>query len=474
MWSLLFTLVMSKQTVAAYSLVQTSSFKLYLRPTFQELSFDAIHFLEEAMRKVIMNTANELLTSNALVNVDIVLQEITLYNRRLVTLQQLDLPTTIVTFSVLGTWEQLATSPEFDTLVGHSFSRSTSRLEFRTSLRDSILVELQNVVDIIVTKVANRTDEGKLLPTTIPPSPVPTMDISLIVISAVILIIALIAVALSRRSVKVQADQQRDSSPAVVQQERAQFTTNSGESTTTTMDLESLASHSMHCPIERNHSVESLSKEDRVERSPFPDKAIAMMRKETTRAKVARLPDGHGSTSKKDDHNHFGHVSPPVKTDGFLKVAIGDWFRTIRAIGSNASDDESNRPAGKASSKASNVSKESSSGWSTGNSNSINSVDFDEMFEDDDSSSVQAILSSTVSFICSSSIHEDGTENYEVSSSRWTQVKSKSGDHVDHVCDELVSKDNMCSTFTEVRHVPGDLSLGNIVREGLIVDPQRY
>ena len=471
---LLFTLVIGKKSVAAYSLVQTSSFTLYLRPTFEELTFDAIHFLEEAMRKVIMNTANELLTSNALVNVDIVLQDTTLYNRRLVTLQQLDVPTTIVTFSVLGTWEQAATSLELETLVGHSFSRSTSRLEFRTSLRDSILVELQNVVDIIVTKVVNRTDEGMLLPKTMPPSSLPTMDISLIVVSAVILIIALAAVALSRRSAKVQANQQRDSSPGVVQQERAQFTSNSGESVTTTMDLESFASLSMHRPMERNKSFENLFKQERVEHAPPSDQESVVLRKVVTRTKVARLPDGHASTSKSDDCNHFGHVSTPIKADGFLKVAIGDWFRTIRAMGSNTSDDESHRPTGKASSKASNVSKESSSGWSTGHSNSINSIDSNELFEDDDSSSVQAILSRTVSFICSSSFHDASTETYKVSPSRRTQEKSNSGDHVDHVCDGLVAKVKTSSTFTEMRSVPGNLSFENVVREGLIVDPQRY
>ena len=312
---------LSAATANGYSLVISSAHKLYLRPTFSELSAEATGLLRKKIASQVMETSSNATSSNsnsysnALVHVEVVLTDKQfLARRRLVTLKELDFPTTMFTLQLLGTMEHATSGSVLDQLL----LRSLAKRQFRHVLWESGDDELSLVVDVIV-RLSNSTVEEESLAVLTPSS----ASTSLTVVDRS-LIVGFVVIFIAMSAIMVRSTQR-----ILLSKYNAKTEEELPEKEHTTLDSksqDSVAASGDANPDVPNDPLNPANSSDhwvpRVKSSP---------------------DDAAGGNSA-----------------NFLLSAIGDWFRSMSAIQEEDEEEEEDS------------SLESSSGWTTGDSHSSN------------------------------------------------------------------------------------------------------
>ena len=322
-FALLTVVAFSAAIANGYSLVISSAHNLYLRPTVSELSAEATRLLKKHIALQLMETSFNATTwsnSNALVHVEVVFNDKEfLARRRLVTLEELDFPTTMLTLQILGTMEHAASGSVLDQLV----QRSLSQRDFRRVLWESGDDELSNIVDVIV-RLSNATVETESLAVPEPASP----RTSLTVVDRS-LIIAFVVAFIVMSAVMVRSTQR------VLLSNVRNVTRKTEE----------------ELPDKENATLDSKSQDTRTSSGDAnPDAPNDPIHPVITKTE-SWLP-----RIKSSPEDAVG-----VNGANFLLSAIGDWFRSMSAIQEVDEDKEDEEK------EVSSL--ESSGGWTSGDSN---------------------------------------------------------------------------------------------------------
>jgi hypothetical protein len=318
LFALLAVVAFSAASANGYSLVISSAHKLYLRPTFSELSAVATGLLKKQIASQLMETSsnatssNSNSNSNALVHVEVVFTDEDFWaRRRLVTLEELDFPTTVFNLQVLGTMEHAASGAVLDQLL----LRSLSKRQFRQVLWESGDDELSLIVDVIV-RLSNATVEEESLEVSGPAS----ASTSLTVVDRS-LIVGFVVIFIAMSAIMVRSTQR-----ILLSNHNAKTEEELPEKEHTTLDSKSQDSVAASGDADPDAPNDPLNPANSSERWVPRNKSSP--------------DDAAGGNSA-----------------NFLLSAIGDWFRSMSAIQEEDEEEEDS-------------SLESSSGWTTGDSHS--------------------------------------------------------------------------------------------------------
>eukprot|EP00544_Gedaniella_sp_CCMP2646_P003349 CAMPEP_0202509974 /NCGR_PEP_ID=MMETSP1361-20130828/53051_1 /ASSEMBLY_ACC=CAM_ASM_000849 /TAXON_ID=210615 /ORGANISM="Staurosira complex sp., Strain CCMP2646" /LENGTH=501 /DNA_ID=CAMNT_0049144215 /DNA_START=30 /DNA_END=1535 /DNA_ORIENTATION=+ len=194
---LLATTTASLAFEAANTLVASSPFELYLQPTFTELDVEAQSIAAQVVGNVLA------MASSNIVDVDVVIQNLVYHprrQRRLNSNTNLNLPSTTLTFAVLGTFPQEENGQRdyLNTLIRDMFSTNEGRSELLQGLKSSHdrFKDLINIRVFSVGPVAASTEssDGRGFRSLSP------VDIVLVVVSICVLLGVAYMVIMSHRA----------------------------------------------------------------------------------------------------------------------------------------------------------------------------------------------------------------------------------------------------------------------------------
>jgi uncharacterized membrane protein YgcG len=202
-------LLVVQATVQAVVLIPSSQYRMALRPTFNAFDMESMHALQKSMESVLMQVAT---TDNSPRELNVVIQSHKLGNAASTSIALDDLPTTLVTFAVLGTFADY--QPEatgttvMNNVVSKAFTRATYKGAFLASLKATQDLALMRVIDVSIellnkeSELSNPIVEEEEAPSA--EEELTVVDISLIAVSSLICIGIVMVVIQSSREEKTK------------------------------------------------------------------------------------------------------------------------------------------------------------------------------------------------------------------------------------------------------------------------------